>query len=324
MCLPGTSASCSASRYSLGSVRPQVPAPRGVGHPPARLSPPRPPALPDLLQRHHRHPLPAGREPVRGQGPAHRQLPHRHHLHLRGHHHPHPDHRGHQVEPRPQRDPLPSPGPGRRHPSRPPRLPLFQASALAFLVPAKSILALEKWQCPPEGEGRGVQGVSSLSAPPGTTSPPFVPRADLRQLVTATQHVPHLAAPHARGTCCHHPRGTQAPRQAADALSCTSPCPADPGGHHSVQPGGSGHRAAGAPRGTAQLHRAADRHPHRVPHRTLRLPGGWRPGWLPLGHLCAVWHGDTGHRGAGLSNMEPGGCQGHEGSRLSLPPEPSS
>ncbi|NXJ91111.1 S23A1 protein, partial [Corythaixoides concolor] len=30
------------------------------------------------------------------------------------------------------------------------RLPLFQASALAFLVPAKSILALEKWQCPSE------------------------------------------------------------------------------------------------------------------------------------------------------------------------------
>ncbi|XP_056358141.1 solute carrier family 23 member 1 isoform X1 [Oenanthe melanoleuca] len=32
------------------------------------------------------------------------------------------------------------------------RLPLFQASALAFLVPAKSILALEKWRCPPEEE----------------------------------------------------------------------------------------------------------------------------------------------------------------------------
>ncbi|NWI62111.1 S23A1 protein, partial [Todus mexicanus] len=32
------------------------------------------------------------------------------------------------------------------------RLPLFQASALAFLVPAKSILALEKWRCPPEGD----------------------------------------------------------------------------------------------------------------------------------------------------------------------------
>uniref|UniRef100_A0A670YHB5 Solute carrier family 23 member 1 n=1 Tax=Pseudonaja textilis TaxID=8673 RepID=A0A670YHB5_PSETE len=32
------------------------------------------------------------------------------------------------------------------------RLPLFQASALAFLVPAKSILALEKWKCPPEDQ----------------------------------------------------------------------------------------------------------------------------------------------------------------------------
>ncbi|XP_074408237.1 solute carrier family 23 member 1 isoform X5 [Zonotrichia albicollis] len=32
------------------------------------------------------------------------------------------------------------------------RLPLFQASALAFLVPAKSILALDKWRCPPEEE----------------------------------------------------------------------------------------------------------------------------------------------------------------------------
>ncbi|XP_075457736.1 solute carrier family 23 member 1 isoform X2 [Ascaphus truei] len=32
------------------------------------------------------------------------------------------------------------------------RLPLFQASAFAFLVPAKAILALEKWKCPPEGD----------------------------------------------------------------------------------------------------------------------------------------------------------------------------
>ncbi|XP_066478586.1 solute carrier family 23 member 1 [Tiliqua scincoides] len=32
------------------------------------------------------------------------------------------------------------------------RLPLFQASALAFLVPAKAILALDKWKCPPEEE----------------------------------------------------------------------------------------------------------------------------------------------------------------------------
>ncbi|XP_042301227.1 solute carrier family 23 member 1 isoform X2 [Sceloporus undulatus] len=32
------------------------------------------------------------------------------------------------------------------------RLPLFQASALAFMIPAKSILALDKWKCPPEEE----------------------------------------------------------------------------------------------------------------------------------------------------------------------------
>ncbi|XP_028909287.1 solute carrier family 23 member 1 isoform X8 [Ornithorhynchus anatinus] len=32
------------------------------------------------------------------------------------------------------------------------RLPLFQASAFAFLVPAKAILALDKWKCPPEEE----------------------------------------------------------------------------------------------------------------------------------------------------------------------------
>ncbi|KAJ8777318.1 hypothetical protein J1605_014701 [Eschrichtius robustus] len=31
------------------------------------------------------------------------------------------------------------------------RLPLFQASAFAFLVPAKAILALDRWKCPPEG-----------------------------------------------------------------------------------------------------------------------------------------------------------------------------
>ncbi|OCT88298.1 hypothetical protein XELAEV_18016932mg [Xenopus laevis] len=30
------------------------------------------------------------------------------------------------------------------------RLPIFQASAFAFLVPARAILSLEKWKCPPE------------------------------------------------------------------------------------------------------------------------------------------------------------------------------
>ncbi|KAG8439165.1 hypothetical protein GDO86_005399 [Hymenochirus boettgeri] len=32
------------------------------------------------------------------------------------------------------------------------RLPLFQASAFAFLVPARAILTLEKWKCPPDDE----------------------------------------------------------------------------------------------------------------------------------------------------------------------------
>uniref|UniRef100_UPI00398F5EC4 solute carrier family 23 member 1 n=1 Tax=Pristiophorus japonicus TaxID=55135 RepID=UPI00398F5EC4 len=32
------------------------------------------------------------------------------------------------------------------------RLPLFQASAFAFLVPARAILALDKWECPPDEE----------------------------------------------------------------------------------------------------------------------------------------------------------------------------
>ncbi|XP_069810350.1 solute carrier family 23 member 1 [Dendropsophus ebraccatus] len=32
------------------------------------------------------------------------------------------------------------------------RLPLFQASAFAFLVPARAILSLEKWKCPPDDE----------------------------------------------------------------------------------------------------------------------------------------------------------------------------
>jgi hypothetical protein len=31
------------------------------------------------------------------------------------------------------------------------RLPLFQASAFAFLVPVRAILALDRWKCPPEG-----------------------------------------------------------------------------------------------------------------------------------------------------------------------------
>nr|XP_012604479.1 solute carrier family 23 member 1 isoform X7 [Microcebus murinus] len=56
-----------------------------------------PPALPDVLQRHHRRALPPGRGAVRGPRPAHGQSAHRHHLHVRGHHHAHPDHAGHPA-----------------------------------------------------------------------------------------------------------------------------------------------------------------------------------------------------------------------------------
>ncbi|NWY03509.1 S23A1 protein, partial [Nothoprocta ornata] len=42
------------------------------------------------------------------------------------------------------------------------RLPLFQASALAFLVPAKSILALEKWKCPPEVPPRAARSPEQI------------------------------------------------------------------------------------------------------------------------------------------------------------------
>lgn len=184
------------------------------------------PALPDLLQRHHRRPLPAGREPVRGQGPAHRQLPHRHHLHLRGHHHPHPDHRGHQVGDGPAAAGTPSPCRWVQASPLVPRLPLFQASALAFLVPAKSILALEKWRCPPEGRAgwccRG-GGHRLLGVPGGSPPPSSIPRGDLRQLDAAAQHLPHLAAPHARGTARTPPQCP--PRSPQDPPLHVSPSP---------------------------------------------------------------------------------------------------
>ncbi|XP_068816322.1 solute carrier family 23 member 1 isoform X7 [Struthio camelus] len=162
------------------------------------------------FQRHHRGALPPGREPVRGQGPVHRQPAHRHHLHLRRHHHARADHRGHQAAPVPgQRAGLPRPR--QVHP------------------------------------GPGEVEVSAGGA-------------DLRQLGFAAEHLPHLAAADER----------------------------DPRGHHRVQPGGGGHRAAGAARGAAQLHRAADRHPHGVAHRALGLPGGRRAGRIALGHRGAV------------------------------------
>ncbi|KAG8579258.1 hypothetical protein GDO81_010778 [Engystomops pustulosus] len=50
------------------------------------------------------------------------------------------------------------------------RLPLFQASAFAFLVPARAILSLDKWKCPPEDE---IYGNGSL---PFDTSHIWQPR----------------------------------------------------------------------------------------------------------------------------------------------------
>lgn len=36
------------------------------------------------------------------------------------------------------------------------RLPLFQASAFAFLIPAQAILGLDRWKCPSEGQSLSV------------------------------------------------------------------------------------------------------------------------------------------------------------------------
>uniref|UniRef100_A0A672LG35 Solute carrier family 23 member 1 n=1 Tax=Sinocyclocheilus grahami TaxID=75366 RepID=A0A672LG35_SINGR len=40
------------------------------------------------------------------------------------------------------------------------RLPLFQVSAFAFLIPAQAILRLDKWKCPPEGTNSVTQCVN--------------------------------------------------------------------------------------------------------------------------------------------------------------------
>ncbi|XP_020860700.1 solute carrier family 23 member 1 isoform X2 [Phascolarctos cinereus] len=61
------------------------------------------------------------------------------------------------------------------------RLPLFQASAFAFLVPAEAILSLDKWRCPPEEE---IYGNWSL---PLNTSHIWHPR--IREIVVAIMTV---------------------------------------------------------------------------------------------------------------------------------------
>nr|XP_020138020.1 solute carrier family 23 member 1 isoform X6 [Microcebus murinus] len=109
-----------------------------------------PPALPDVLQRHHRRALPPGRGAVRGPRPAHGQSAHRHHLHVRGHHHAHPDHAGHPAPAVPGQclcisgSSQSHPGPGQMEMSpgscwRPSWLPLGHLSLylrnLTFLLP---------------------------------------------------------------------------------------------------------------------------------------------------------------------------------------------
>lgn len=47
------------------------------------------------------------------------------------------------------------------------RLPLFQASAFAFLIPAQAILRLERWKCPPEGTSSVTHCQFLLSLPVG-------------------------------------------------------------------------------------------------------------------------------------------------------------
>lgn len=164
-------------RPGRGSPHQQSPSPRPHGTS-APLSPPCPPALPDLLQRHHRRPLPAGREPVRGQGPAHRQLPHRHHLHLCRHHHPHPDHRGHQVEPRPWREPPARPraaGTGVPLPS-PPGCPCSRRARWLSSSPPSPSWRWRSGNAPLKVRAGGLLGASSGSPPsPGPPHPPPSP-----------------------------------------------------------------------------------------------------------------------------------------------------
>lgn len=114
------------------------------------------PALPDMFQRHHRCAFPTGRGHVCRPRSVHCKPASRDDFHLCGHYYSYTNHFWCQVS---LLDTsyyrwcfcfcqlivclyiwyiLP-------------RLPLFQASAFAFLIPAQAILRLERWKCPPEG-----------------------------------------------------------------------------------------------------------------------------------------------------------------------------
>ncbi|XP_044803544.2 solute carrier family 23 member 1 isoform X2 [Bubalus bubalis] len=141
------------------------------------------------------------------------------------------------------------------------RLPLFQASAFAFLVPAKAILALERWKCPPEEE---IYGNWSL---PLNTS--------------------HIWHPRIREVGLH----VEQKRPGLESVVRWRGRPLlnwGPGCNHGVQYGGGGDWADGAAWGPAQLHWASYSHPHCLPHWSLCLPSCWRPSGLPLGYLSLI------------------------------------
>nr|XP_046185514.1 solute carrier family 23 member 1-like isoform X2 [Oncorhynchus gorbuscha] len=85
-------------------------------------------------------------------------------------------------------------------------------------------------------------------------------RGDLWELESSSEHLTHLAPKDKR----------------------------DPGCHHSVQCGGGGHRAGGSPWSPAGLHRAPDRHPHRVPYRPVCIPDRWGQSRFSLGPLSTI------------------------------------
>lgn len=112
------------------------------------------PALPDMLQWNYCCTIPIGWSHVCGGGPVHCQPVSRHHLHLCGDHYAHSDNIWCQVSY------LMCASIQKYAISchcinvffcAMFRLPLFQASAFAFLIPAQAILRLERWKCPPEG-----------------------------------------------------------------------------------------------------------------------------------------------------------------------------
>lgn len=82
------------------------------------------------------------------------------------------------------------------------RLPLFQASAFAFLIPAQAILSLDRWRCPSEGESVCLLVFNLVIKLQHDDDDVilFLCSGDLWELESSTEHLTHLAATHQRGT----------------------------------------------------------------------------------------------------------------------------